>query len=208
MEKREPRCEDNQILACTQATGWTFPNGNYAFANTGPLELPWLGSVSQDQRSVMCWLFVCPPSPVWGNHGFCCRCIGNTIDGELPWWPYSSNQAMSSVSGTAQPGRHNSRALSHQAERHWQARTEWLVGSPRVHLFGGWRRGRNDDLGGPAETMCALIQDSAVSILRSQRPQSTQMSSGSVTVEALGLKGWSWHWGQRQKHVNKAGTRL
>lgn len=116
LEKREPQCGDNQILACIQATGWTFPNGNYAFANTGPLELPWLGSVSQDQRSVMCWLFVCPPSPVWGNHVFCCRCIGNTIDGELPWSPYSSNQAVSSVSGTAQPGRHNSRVLGHQAE--------------------------------------------------------------------------------------------
>lgn len=72
--------------------------------------------------------------------GFCFKYIGNTIDGELPWWPYSSNQAMSSVSGTAQPGRCNSRVLGHQAKTlagsykltslaksHSQA-TEWLVG--------------------------------------------------------------------------------
>lgn len=28
LEKGAPQCGDYQILACTQATGWTFPNGN------------------------------------------------------------------------------------------------------------------------------------------------------------------------------------
>lgn len=65
--------------------------------------------------------------------------------------------------------------------------TEWLVGFSERASIGGWRLGRNGDLG-PAETKCALIQDSAVSILRPQRPQSTQMTSGSVIVEALGVK--------------------